>query len=236
MHAVLLLDPKALSTAYLGAAHSSCDQQQQRYRECNTWSHRLQLWHYLAGLLLHSARRILVAYLPLSVTFFFPPTISFNLIISSLLHTTSSFHLLQWQQPPPLPIHLGVFFSVYLVQIQNTFTKLTCRVTIMLPTMGTSLLRCLQVNATGAMQVVFDRLFWCLFGSCPWEAPGLTLHTRLQRGVCGRHMTHHPWTNISQDHQVFGTQTEDKWKGDGLSFCFALTCILATNILSYMGF
>lgn len=39
----------------------------------NAWSHRLRHWHYLAGLLLHSARRILVAYHPLKVLHSFSP-------------------------------------------------------------------------------------------------------------------------------------------------------------------
>lgn len=203
--------------------------------KCNTWSDRLRVWHYLAGLLLHSARRIPVAYLPLKVLHFIIFPISFNLIISSLLHTTSSFHFLQWQQPPPLTIHLGVFSSVHLVEIQNTFTKLTCRVTIVLPTMSTSLLRCLQENTTGAMQVMFNRLHWCLTGSWPQEALGLTLHTRLQLGVWRKTYNPPPLDqHFSGPSSIW--DSEYKWKGDGLSFCFALTRILATNILSYMGF
>lgn len=153
--------------------------------------------------------------------FFFIPPISFNLIISSLLHTTSSFHLLQWQQPSPLPFHLGIFFSTYLVQIQNTFTKLTCRVTTMQPTMGTTLLRCPWANAPGAMQM-FDRLCWCLSGSCPCEALGLTPHIKLQQGVCQKMHDPSPLDlHFSGPSSIW--DPEYKWKGDGLSFCFAFT-------------
>lgn len=145
---MLLLDPKALSASAPGCS----DHQQQRYRDMQHLIRQTTSLTLSGRLVASLCEENLLAYLLLKVLHFF-----FNLIISSLLHTTS-FHLLQWQQSPPLPIHLSIFSSVYLVQTEHIFTKLTCRVSVMLPTMGTSLLICLQENATSAIQVMFDRL------------------------------------------------------------------------------
>lgn len=88
MHSVLLCDPKELGAGHLGQLTVAITSKNSNTEKCNTWSYRLWVWHYLTGLLLHSARRIPVVYLVLTVLrlFFLPNFFQSRYFLSSTYH------------------------------------------------------------------------------------------------------------------------------------------------------